>query len=73
MNLRTTNLILSALTWRVDGTEPSAMVCADDAIKCALRGNAEGCARRAIDGLRYQVGIGHAAYQRSVKLQQGRI
>lgn len=67
-NLKTANLILGALSWRIDGSNNSAMLCADSAIRCAMHGDAEGCARQALQGLLFQVGIGHPAYGRAFKL-----
>lgn len=72
-NAKTANLIAGALCWRIDGANASAKICADDALKCSLRGDFEGCARRSLDGLAHQVGIGHKAYQRALCLAKNRV
>ena len=63
--LRNANLILSAFTWRADGINASASIACNDALNCALRGDASGCVQRSLDALRHRYGVGHRAYRRA--------
>lgn len=45
----------------------SASLCLDDAIQNMLAGNLEGARKRAIDSLKYSVGILHTDYRRATE------
>lgn len=68
MALEVTEVIDLAAERVMDGQmASSAALCLDDAINNMLAGNLEGARRRAIDSLKYSVGILHADYRRATE------
>lgn len=66
MALEVTEIVELAAEHVLEGRmASSASLCLDDAIANLTRGNVEGARKRAIDSLRYSVGICHPDYARA--------
>lgn len=66
-DMQTSDMLTLARTNLGGSMESSARLCLADAEACAAKGDEPGARRRALDSLRYSVGVFHPAYKSAVR------